>query len=81
MRTLKDDEGRSWRVWHVRPQSGVLKGASSELAHGWLCFETDGEKRRLPQPPGEWESLPDPQLLALLGRAGAVPAMHAKARA
>jgi hypothetical protein len=81
MRTLRDNEGRSWRVWHVRPQSGVLKGASSELAHGWLCFETDGEKRRLPQPQVDWESLSDQELLGLLDRAGGVPVMQAKAPA
>jgi hypothetical protein len=81
MRTLRDNEGRSWRVWHVRPQSGVLKGASSELAHGWLCFETDGEKRRFPQPHVEWESFADDELLALLGRAVAVPVSQAKAPA
>jgi hypothetical protein len=71
MRTLKDKEGRSWRVWHVRPQSGVLKGASPELAKGWLCFESDGEKRRLPEPRHDWESVSDEELLTLL--AGAVP--------
>lgn len=76
MRTLQDNEGRSWRVWHVRPQSGILKGSSPELAHGWLCFEADGEKRRLPQPQADWETLPDADLLALLGRASAVPAIN-----
>ena len=74
MRTLQDNEGRSWRVWHVRPQSGVLRDSSPELADGWLCFECDGgEKRRLPQPPAEWESLADAGLLDLLGRASAAP--------
>ena len=76
MRTLQDNEGRTWRVWHVRPQSGVLKGSSPQLALGWLCFETEGEKRRLPQPQADWESIPDAGLLELLARAGPVPAIR-----
>ncbi|HSU17884.1 hypothetical protein [Longimicrobium sp.] len=72
MRTLYDNEGRSWRVWHVRPQSGVLKGASPELANGWLCFESDSEKRRLAEPRVDWESIADDELLALLAEARSV---------
>ena len=72
MRTLRDNEGRSWRVWHVRPQSSVLRGASPELANGWLCFESDNEKRRLAEPRADWESLGDDELLALLAQARAV---------
>jgi len=68
-------------VWHVRPQSGILKGSSPELAHGWLCFESDGEKRRFPQPQTDWESLPDDGLLELLARAGAVPVINKAATA
>jgi hypothetical protein len=59
-------------VWHVRPQSGVLRGASPELANGWLCFERDGEKRRLAEPRHDWETISDADLLALLGQAKAV---------
>lgn len=72
MRTLQDNEGRSWRVWLVRPQSAVLKGASPELANGWLCFESDSEKRRLAEPPHDWEGISDDELLALLARARVV---------
>jgi hypothetical protein len=72
MRTLRDNEGRHWRVWHVRPQSGVLRVASPELANGWLCFESENEKRRLAEPRADWESAGDDELLALLARAKAV---------
>ena len=75
MRTLQDNEGRTWRAWHVRPQSSVLKGSSPALAQGWLCFETDGEKRRLPQPRADWESISDAELLELLARASRVTAI------
>jgi hypothetical protein len=28
---------------------------SSEFSHGWLCFESEGEKRRLAPVPAGWE--------------------------
>jgi hypothetical protein len=71
IRTFRDGDGRSWRVWHVTPQSDVLRAASPGLARGWLCFENDGDKRRLVDPPAEWATHTDDQLIALLG--GATP--------
>jgi hypothetical protein len=59
----------------VRVRPRVLLG--SDLEGGWLYFQRDaagtagtaGVKRRLaPIPPG-WEQLPEPELVALLGRA------------
>jgi hypothetical protein len=41
------------------------------MAAGWLCFENDGDKRRLVDPPQAWMDHTDEQLLALL--AGASP--------
>ena len=73
MRTITDDEGRSWRVWHVKPQSEVLKSSASPAMHGgWLCFESAGEKRRLVSPPDDWERLPQHALVELLGLAARV---------
>ena len=72
MRTVRDADGKSWRVWHVLPQSQVLKSASPSMAAGWLCFENDGDKRRLAGPPAEWEQLPDGDLLKLLANATTV---------
>lgn len=69
MRTIRDREGRSWRVWHVVPQSQVLRTAAPGMIGGWLCFESDGDKRRLVTPPVEWERLHDAELVELLGRA------------
>lgn len=40
---------------------------------GWLCFESDGDKRRLPGPPAGWEGLHDDELVEMLGRATPVP--------
>ena len=73
MRTITDREGRSWRVWHVRPQSEVLKSSAAPAMHGgWLCFESSGDKRRLVGPPDDWERLPERALVELLGRAAGV---------
>jgi hypothetical protein len=78
MRTFKDADGRSWRVWQVVPQSDILKSTSPELADGWLCFERDGEKRRLLGPPDGWHAVPDAELLAMLGRATVVKQLGAR---
>lgn len=71
IRTFRDGDGKTWRVWHVTPQSDVLRAASPGLVRGWLCFENDGDKRRLVDPPEEWMNHTDDQLVALLG--GATP--------
>ena len=69
MRMVRDDQGRVWRVWHVVPQSAVLIQSSPVMGRGWLCFESDGDKRRLTQPPENWATLPDADLLELMATA------------
>jgi hypothetical protein len=39
------------------------------MTGGWLCFESDGDKRRLVGPPAGWEHLHDTELVEMLGRA------------
>jgi hypothetical protein len=58
----------------VVPQSEVLKASSSGMHAGWLCFETDGDKRRLVGPPASWEQLPERDLVQLLAQATRVKA-------
>lgn len=36
-----------------------------ELLHGWICFESTDEKRRLMPPPNGWEASTDAELAAL----------------
>ena len=72
IRTFEDGDGKTWRVWHVVPQNDVLKTSSPDLARGWLCFENDGEKRRLADPPERWFDHTDVELVALLGTASPV---------
>ena len=69
MRTIRDREGRSWRVWHVVPQSQVLRTTAPGMSGGWLCFESDGDKRRLAGPFVGWEQLHDAELVEMLARA------------
>jgi hypothetical protein len=69
MRTIHDHKGHSWRVWHVTPQSQVLQSTASGMGRGWLCFEGHGAKRRLVDPPRDWESLSEAALVELLGQA------------
>jgi hypothetical protein len=72
MRTIRDGNGRSWRVWHVVPQSTVLRAAVPERTGGWLCYESDGDKRRLAGVHEGWEEMAEPALVEMLGRAAAV---------
>lgn len=44
----------------VRDRRRMISGA--ELAGGWLCFQSAGEKRRLAPRPPEWDSAPDDAL-------------------
>jgi hypothetical protein len=42
------------------------------MTGGWLCFESDGDKRRLVCPPAGWDELPEAELVEMLGRAAPV---------
>ncbi len=72
MRTVTDTQGRNWRIWHVVPQSAVLIQTSPQMSQGWLCFESDGDKRRMAQPPENWATMTDAELLQLLAGASEV---------
>jgi hypothetical protein len=71
LRELVDSEGVSWIVFPVRPTSDrrVAGATRPELAQGWLCFQSDGGRRRLPGIPVDWEALPDEELLVLMATA------------
>jgi hypothetical protein len=69
LRYFKDDKGRSWRVWDVTPtrqSSAALRRNAPTASEGWLCFETDDERRRLSPVPGEWSRRDDAGLNELL---------------
>ena len=78
MRTVSDTEGRVWRVWHVVPQSAVLLQTQPQMSRGWLCFESDGDKRRLTDPPESWATMSENELLGLMRRAAEVKKAEVK---
>ena len=54
--------------------NGPLKvGVSERLQHGWLAFQTHGERRRLSPAPDGWEHLDDAALVKLLSKAAVIP--------
>lgn len=58
LRNFTDSQGLGWRVWNVVPQYDTARDEDTltpGLQGGWLCFERDGEKRRLSPIPGGWE--------------------------
>lgn len=46
---------------------------SRRLTRGWLCFETQGERRRLQPIPENWHLRSDAELAALLQQARVAP--------
>jgi hypothetical protein len=66
-RTNKGDlKGVGERRGGADRRSGVRKSprasVAEEFAHGWLCFETVGEKRRLAPVPELWDRADDETL-------------------
>jgi hypothetical protein len=51
----------------IRDRRRMRTGAG--LERGWVCFQSEAEKRRLAPPPSEWETAADDALEALLGSA------------
>ena len=78
VRDFVDDAGVKWRVWAVTPDQLQPRTAAEDylgdFGEGWLCFESEAERRRLANHPGDWAALPDAELCALLAQATVVPA-------
>lgn len=77
MRQIRDAAGVEWMVYEVNPADAAWRLAESlpeGFRNGWLCFESQTEKRRLmPLPPG-WQELSIEQLSGLIGIATLVRA-------
>lgn len=56
-RDFVDDDGRRWRAWGAYPNSHQL--VRDTLLHGWLSFESGGERRHLSPLPVNWQSMSD----------------------
>lgn len=76
MRTFRDSAGVDWTVFEVRRNSGVkgdLSYLPSGFNDGWLCFESELEKKRLVKYPGRWRDFGDAELESLLADAQPAP--------
>ena len=77
VRDFVDLNGVKWRVWPVTPSSIQPKTAAEDYLgdyeDGWLCFESNTERRRLAKYPRNWDTLSDNGLLQLLKAAATVP--------
>lgn len=60
-----------------RQKSEPRVSVEPEFRKGWLAFQSGSEWRRVAPIPDAWETLPDLELLALLGRASASEARRA----
>ncbi|MEO5817328.1 MAG: hypothetical protein ABIT20_18820 [Gemmatimonadaceae bacterium] len=73
-RNFRDDDDREWSAWDVIPRRrGVRIALTPRLAHGWLAFESNDERRRLAPIPAEWHLMPEERLRALWRDAEALP--------
>lgn len=52
----------------------------AELQNGWLCFESQGEKRRLVPVPANWDTCSEAQLVAYWAQAETVSQREAPGR-
>lgn len=79
LRDFRDDQGKEWRVWEVKPGSSGRRinpeRYLGEYVKGWLAFECPGDemRKRLPNHPTEWFAMADADLCQLLPRALEVP--------
>ena len=65
LRGFTDSAGVEWRVWEVVPTRAAIEThaqtqsrtslSATPYANGWLCFESETEKRRLAPIPDGWE--------------------------
>ena len=72
VRDFVDRHGVSWRVWPVSTTIARPTAAEDylkEYGDGWLCFESEKERRRLAVFPPDWADVPDDVLETLLDRA------------
>ena len=65
LRTFDDPEGRQWSVWSVVPSRKADAFLPETMTGGWLCFETEDEKRRLHPIADGWDELPPERLWQL----------------
>jgi hypothetical protein len=79
-------DARSSELSERKTPDGVDIGArlrspvNNRLASGWLCFESESERRRIGPAPENWGKLSDAELQALLDSAVPAPEISAAKR-
>jgi len=77
VRDFVDENGNKWRVWPVLRSSIHPRTAAEDYlgdyGDGWLCFESQQERRRLARYPDDWDKMTDKDLCSLLSKAALVP--------
>ena len=77
VRDFVDEKGQKWRVWPVLRSSIHPKTAAEDYlgdyGEGWLCFESQQERRRLARYPDDWDRMTEADLCSLLSKAALVP--------
>jgi hypothetical protein len=84
VREFQDRQGRTWRVWEVRP--GLVRPLTElrrylgDLVNGWLAFSClDNDiRKRLAQFPPDWLQMSDRELEALMLRALDAPTRESR---
>jgi hypothetical protein len=72
MRVFSDSTGVEWTVFEVKRQGSEKTQWSylpEQFGSGWLCFESDVNKRRLSPIPDDWRDSSDRELQRLLQHA------------
>jgi hypothetical protein len=72
MRLFTDSTGVEWTVFEVKRQGSEKTQWTylpEQFGSGWLCFESDVNKRRLSPIPPDWRDSSDRELQRLLQRA------------
>ena len=77
LREFRDSKGVTWKVWDVRPEAihpvTAAEEFLAEYRDGWLCFESEEDRRRLPLFPSAWSDMTDEELEKLLSTAQPLP--------
>jgi hypothetical protein len=71
-RRTAEATGSAQRTAERRSSTNYRVPLSGAFSNGWLCFETNGEKRRLAPVPESWARLSDAGLIELCERAARV---------
>jgi hypothetical protein len=68
-RTFTDQHGVKWDVYAVYPEAQLSPKLRGAFQHGWLCFDSGPEIRRLSPIPEHWQELAATDLEQLADRA------------